>query len=146
MIRLVEARDVEKIISGELDVFKNTLGTMLYGEINSSYGRYYLMEIDDEFVGYIGRRVLDQVEVMNFYILPKYQGKGYGNELLEYVCNLVDKRNKEMILEVRKSNEKAIKLYEKFGFKKVGIRKKYYNNTDDAVIMTKDLTGVNYKS
>ena len=135
MIRLVEARDVEKIISGELEVFKKTLGTMLYGEINSSYGRYYLMEIDDEFIGYIGLRVLDQVEVMNFYILPKYQGKGYGNELLEYVCNLVDKRNKEMILEVRKSNEKAIKLYEKFGFKNIRIIKKYYDGVEDAIVM-----------
>ena len=42
-------------------------------------------------------------------------------------------------LEVNENNLDAIKLYEKFGFEKLGIRKKYYNNTDNALIMTKKL-------
>ena len=42
-------------------------------------------------------------------------------------------------LEVNSNNIAAIKLYEKFGFKAVGLRKKYYNNIDDAIIYTKEL-------
>lgn len=135
MIRRVLNEDVEKIIKGEIEVFGKTLGTMLYGEINSSYGRYYLYEIENEFIGYIGLRVLDQAEVMNFYILPRYQGKGYGRELLEYVCNLADNRMQEMILEVRKSNDRAISLYESVGFNKIRVIKKYYDGIEDAVVM-----------
>ena len=44
---------------------------------------------------------------------------------------------KNIYLEVNVENTQAIKLYEKFGFKNLGIRKKYYNNTTDAYIMTK---------
>ena len=44
---------------------------------------------------------------------------------------------KTFTLEVNVENTPAIKLYEKFGFKNLGIRKKYYNNTTDAYIMTK---------
>ena len=40
-------------------------------------------------------------------------------------------------LEVKEKNVPAIKLYEKYGFEKVGIRKKYYNGIDNAIIMTK---------
>ena len=43
---------------------------------------------------------------------------------------------KELTLEVNEHNLNAIKLYEKFGFIKVGLRKKYYNRTDNALIMT----------
>ena len=46
---------------------------------------------------------------------------------------------KSITLEVNSNNIPAQKLYENFGFKIVGIRKKYYNNTDNAIIMTKVL-------
>lgn len=135
MIRRVESSDVEKIIKGEMQVFNKTLGTMLYSEIASSYGRYFLIEDNSSFIGYIGLRVLDQVEVMNFYILPEYQGKKYGDELFKYVVDYAIKRNKEIILEVRKSNIKAIKLYEKYGLKQIRVIKNYYDGKEDAVVM-----------
>ena len=50
-----------------------------------------------------------------------------------------DKNIKALTLEVNSNNIPAQKLYEKFNFKRVGLRKKYYNNTDDAIIMTKQL-------
>lgn len=135
MIRKVEASDIERIINGEMEVFNKTLGTMLYSEISSTYGRYFLIEENDEFIGYIGLRVLDQIEVMNFYILPKFQGMGYGDKLFKYVADFADKIKKEIILEVRKSNDKAIKLYEKYGLSQIRIIKKYYDGKEDAVVM-----------
>ena len=44
-----------------------------------------------------------------------------------------------MNLEVNSKNQPAIELYQKFGFKQIGIRKKYYNMVDDAIIMQKEL-------
>ena len=72
---------------------------------------------------------------------PKYitiRGKGIGGEMLETLIDLCSDMNlKTFTLEVNVENTPAIKLYEKFGFKNLGIRKKYYNNTTDAYIMTK---------
>ena len=53
------------------------------------------------------------------------------------------KEIKEITLEVNSNNIPAKNLYEKFGFNVVGLRKKYYNNTYDAIIMTKNLKGEN---
>ena len=57
---------------------------------------------------------------------------------------LIDLAKKEkeinsITLEVNSINIPAIKLYEKFGFKNVGLRKKYYGQNQDAIIMTKEL-------
>ena len=66
------------------------------------------------------------------------RGKGIGGEMLETLIDLCSDMNlKTFTLEVNVENTPAIKLYEKFGFKNLGIRKKYYNNTTDAYIMTK---------
>jgi len=46
---------------------------------------------------------------------------------------------KKILLEVRKNNPTAIALYESSGFKITGIREKYYNNTEDAVLMEKKI-------
>ena len=52
--------------------------------------------------------------------------------------SLADEKNLAFLtLEVRKSNISAISLYKSFGFCEVGVRKKYYENTEDAVLMTK---------
>ena len=47
-----------------------------------------------------------------------------------------EKKLKDITLEVNVNNIPAINLYKKYNFKEVGIRKKYYNNSDDAIIMT----------
>ena len=64
----------------------------------------------------------------SFAILKQFQGNGIGKALLEFSLNSLDKNIFE--LEVRVSNEKAIKLYEKFGFKKVKILEDFYDDED----------------
>ena len=61
----------------------------------------------------------------------------YGSNLLEYIINFSkNQKAKSITLEVNEKNIPAIKLYEKYNFKTVGTRKKYYNNTYDAILMT----------
>lgn len=61
--------------------------------------------------------------------------------------NVTKKKIKYITLEVRASNEKAKRLYEKFGFKSLGVRKKYYqDNNEDAIIMwTENIFNESYK-
>ena len=88
--------------------------------------------------GYMGLwKIIDEGNVTNLAIHPDFRRKGAAKVLL---LNALDECYKEKIkyhtLEVRVSNLGAIKLYESFGFKSLGLRKKYYqNNNEDALIM-----------
>lgn len=63
----------------------------------------------------------------------------FGKKLLENLINEAKSKASLITLEVNTENEIAINLYKKYGFKNLGKRKKYYNNTFDAYIMTKYL-------
>lgn len=60
--------------------------------------------------------------------------------MLEELLKISKERQlKDITLEVNINNIPAINLYKKYGFEKVGVRKKYYNNLEDALIMTKKI-------
>ena len=74
----------------------------------------------------------------NIVVKKSCRGRGIGGELLESLIDLCgDLHMRTFTLEVDTENAPAIHLYEKFGFKNLGIRKKYYNGSRDAYIMTK---------
>ena len=80
---------------------------------------------------------MDEAHVTNISIHPDFQNKKLAHRL---ILSMIDECYREKIkyitLEVRVSNQKAINLYEKFGFKYLGLRKKYYqDNNEDALIM-----------
>ena len=65
---------------------------------------------------------------------------GIGSKLYLTLENKTKELNaREILLEVRKSNIKAQKFYEKFGFKEIFVRPKYYKNGEDALILRKEL-------
>ena len=99
---------------------------------------YIIAKINREIVGFAGViDTVDQLEITNIVVRKDFRKKGIGNELLTELIKLAKENGKEKItLEVNNTNLAAIKLYEKNGFKNVGFRKKYYNNTYDANIMT----------
>ena len=99
--------------------------------------------------GYMGLwKIIDEGHVTNLAIHPDFRRKGAAKVLL---LNALDECYREKIkyltLEVRVSNLGAIKLYESFGFKSLGLRKKYYqNNNEDALIMwSENIFSGNYK-
>lgn len=81
----------------------------------------------------------DEAYINNIAVLPKERQKGVGSALLSDILRFCKNMKCSFItLEVRESNSKAIKLYEKFGFEDVGTRKNYYNNPiENAKLMTK---------
>ena len=86
---------------------------------------------------------VDTADILNIVINPKYQKKGYGKSLFVYLIKGLKYRGiKDILLEVRKSNIKAIKFYLRLGFKKISVRKNYYmensnqlSERDDGIIM-----------
>jgi ribosomal-protein-alanine N-acetyltransferase len=94
-----------------------------------------------DLVGYvINSRYVDAWHVMNVAVAPEHQRRGVASALLERLFEST--RNDERrgyTLEVRVSNEDAIRLYEKLGFESRGIRRGYYtDNREDALIMWRD--------
>ena len=95
----------------------------------------------DHLVGYvINSRYVDAWHVMNVAVDPERQRRGIASQLLEHFFELTrDDERRGYTLEVRVSNEDAIRLYEKLGFESRGIRKGYYtDNREDALIMWRD--------
>ena len=98
---------------------------------------------DKEVVGFAGIiNIIDEINIMNIVVKKDKRGFKIGSRLLETIFKISKQlKAKTIILEVNKKNLPAIKLYQKYGFKQVGLRKKYYNNTDDAILMTKTNQG-----
>ncbi|WP_291327663.1 ribosomal protein S18-alanine N-acetyltransferase [Desulfovibrio sp. UCD-KL4C] len=88
-------------------------------------------------VGYLAySMVLDEMEVLNLGVHPDYRKHGIARELM--LALLKQCRDADIVkglLDVKKSNIPAISLYESLGFKQVGVRKKYYPDTNEDAIL-----------
>jgi [ribosomal protein S18]-alanine N-acetyltransferase len=93
----------------------------------------------DYIVGYVGMWLMvDQAHIVAIAVRDTYRGRGLGELLLAEAIELSLANHQESVtLEVRKSNDVAQALYEKYRFLKVGVRKRYYSdNHEDAIVMT----------
>ncbi len=100
--------------------------------------RYYLVSyVGDTMVGYAGLMFSgDDAHVTNIAVDPAWQGRGVATEMMLDLAILAHDRGcTAMTLEVRHTNTAAQNLYRRFGFVPAGVRKKYYENKDDAIIM-----------
>lgn len=103
--------------------------------LEKPYCTFEVLEIDGVIVGYYSFYNLGgEAYINNIAVKPEYQGKGYGKLLLNRLVEKAKEGASAITLEVRKSNLRAQNLYESAGFKNKGIRPKFYNNTEDAVI------------
>jgi ribosomal-protein-alanine N-acetyltransferase len=96
---------------------------------------------DDQLAGYlIISRYVDAWHVMNIAVAPQFRRRGIATALLQKLFEQTeDGSRRGYTLEVRVSNEGAIKLYERLGFTARGTRRGYYtDNREDALIMWRD--------
>lgn len=101
----------------------------------------FVSEESGRIVGYVGAVYsCDVADIALIAVHPDYRRRGIAFELLKNAeSELMKFGIKNLFLEVRKSNATARSLYLKFGFIDVGERKKYYENTEDAIVMLKVL-------
>lgn len=106
---------------------------------------YLVVRVGDDVVAYGGIWLMvDEAHVTTFAVDPAWRRQGVGETLLLALLDLAVARHaREATLEVRLSNVPARRLYEKYGFRPVGLRPRYYSdNGEDALIMTTEpLTG-----
>lgn len=107
-------------------------------EIQNPLAHYLIATSNDEVIGFVGVWiVVGEANITNIAVSSNFRGQGVANLLMTSALKLCKENDvTEMNLEVRASNITAQKLYEKFGFIKEGVRKKYYeDNKEDAILM-----------
>lgn len=111
---------------------------ILESEIANINSRYIVAKCNEEIVGFAGLiLIVDEVNIMNVVVKKEKRMHGIGNLLVKNLIKISkDLKAKSITLEVNINNKPAINLYKKFKFEEIGLRKKYYNNIDDALIMT----------
>ena len=122
----------------EQDSFKEPWSKEAYEkEILNPLANYRVITIDDKVVAYGGFwKILDEADINNIAVKKEFRQMGFGKMRMNALIEDAKSQNiKAMTLEVRVTNESAIALYKKLGFKEAGIRKNYYSDKEDALIM-----------
>ena len=133
-MNLGDFQEIEPIYNLEFDDFWKPQN--LKSELQNVSSKYIVAKENGEIVGFAGIWYsVDDAHITNIVVRKSYRNKGIGSLLLEKLIELA-KTKTSLTLEVNTKNEIAQKLYLKYGFKNLGITKKYYDGIEDAYIMT----------
>ena len=139
IIRKMDISDlnsISDILEIDFDNFWNY--NVFKSELENSSSTYFVALINNEIVGFGGIwKCSDEFHITNIVVKKNKRNLHIGSKILEKLIEVSKNENAtSMTLEVNKNNIPAIKLYSKYNFLNVGLRKNYYNGTDDAIIMT----------
>ena len=157
MIRLFNVADLESALLIENQSFTHPWSELMFREElgRGNVSRCFVAEVtldnspsddalsrrENEIGGYImSWLVADELHINNLAVSPAFRGLGLASKLVEHALDDAKKKGAVWCqLEVRSDNMPARSLYRKFGFREIGVRKGYYQDGEDAVVMGKDL-------
>ena len=146
IIRRADEGDIDAIAAMEILCFSDPWSresvAAEFSGLNPT--RYYAAEEEGTLIGYAGVwEICPEGYITNVAVHPGHRRKGVASALLAQL--LADEETAgitDVTLEVRVSNEAAIALYSSFGFETKGLRKKYYSDGEDALIMWREAGAV----
>lgn len=134
--------DIDRMLTIEESVYTHPWSRGNFTDsLISEYQAFGLRDREQEIFAYfIVMPVLDELHLLNFAVDLAYQGQGYAKILMERLFAYASEHAcASILLEVRRSNERAIAVYENAGFTSIGVRKGYYpaygNQREDAIVM-----------
>lgn len=138
-IEPMQLADVEQVAALDEKCFPTPWSESAYiTEVHNHSAYYVVARLGEKVVGYAGAwLIMDESHITTIGVDPKYQRQGIGERLLANLLREAIRRGIERsTLEVRKFNHVAQRLYRKYGFHAVAVRKGYYtDNNEDAIIM-----------
>ena len=145
--RSMQLADIHVVHDLETELFPHDAWplALFHSELTHEDTRWYwVVESEAEpgrVIGYAGLMYLSPIaDIQTIAVHPDYEGQGIGSSLLQRMISESIRRGAEAImLEVRKDNERATRLYERFGFETIGERPRYYGDGADAAVMRKEL-------
>ncbi|NDE88825.1 MAG: ribosomal-protein-alanine N-acetyltransferase, partial [Micrococcales bacterium] len=146
IIREATSKDLAGIMALEQKCFVKDAWSadVMESEITAEHTYYIVCLVEDLIVGYAGLSKLeasDQADIQTIATDPSVRGRGYGRAMMNALTAKAKELGaKEIFLEVRADNVIAQKLYSVFGYKRIGIRKNYYQPDNvDAFVMQTDI-------
>jgi ribosomal-protein-alanine N-acetyltransferase len=141
-IRAMNAADLDQVLAIEQASFSTPWKREHFeSELSGSYSFPFVAEFDGKVVGYVCLMSLfEEAQILDIAVNPDQRGRGVALELMALAEVVAREKQAEILaLEVRASSAPAISLYERCGFKRTGVRTKYYDAGEDAVLMEKNL-------
>ena len=132
--------DIPKIVEIEKVCFSDPWTVEAFESgMSNPFFHSVLLEDGGQVCGYACQFVIfEDAEILNLAVSPAYRRKGLGRELLKELESYAkEKQAERTLLEVREGNLPARSLYEAWGFKAFGVRKNYYEDGENAVLMEK---------
>lgn len=138
MITTATLEDIDyifKISSTFTDYFKNKID--IENIINSNIDDILVYKLNNQIIGFVHiLSTIDSIDLINIGVDQEHRNKHIGTNLLQYVIiNNAIKDNKNIFLEVKETNINAIKLYENNEFKTIYVRKQYYKDNTNCLVM-----------
>jgi len=137
-IRRLSYADLPQVIAIERRSFPTPWSLAMFVlELSKPSGICLAVTRADELIAYLVCSRYDRVwHIMNVAVDPAQRRRGLATTLLHELLDRVDDEQAQYTLEVRQSNDGAIALYRRFGFRAAGLRRRYYqDNGEDALIM-----------
>lgn len=132
---LKDFENIQDIFTSDFDSFWSP--SILKQELLCDNSYFIVAKNKSEIIGFAGfKALLDTADLMNIVVKKSYRNQGIGSLLLKELMHLFYSFSlSSLYLEVNENNFPAIRLYQKFGFKKIDVRKNYYPNHQNAIIM-----------
>lgn len=141
-VRPMTEADLDTVLAIEQACFPRAWSRQHFqAELASPHATAVVAEQDGRVAGYLCLYVLlDEAEILNVAVDPTLRRSGIGAALVSWACVEARQRGAGVLrLEVRATSAPAIALYQRFGFVGSGVRKAYYENGIDAVLMDLNL-------
>lgn len=141
-IRRMTLEHLDEVLNIERRVFYDSWSrnSFRFEILTNNYSLPLVLLWEGRVIGYtIIWIIFEEFHIANFAIDPEFHHQGFGSYFLDEALKRAEGLE-YALLEVRQNNHAAIRLYEKFGFKKIAVRYGYYSNGDNALIMKKILS------
>ncbi len=138
----MQKEDLERVLIIEQASFTQPYSRDLFEEeLQLDLAHPCVLKVGEALVGFVDYWIVkEEMHLINIAVDPAYRRLGLGSFMMEYLLRTsLEKGIQKIFLDVRTSNVAARALYQKFGFEKVGLRKRYYSdNNEDALVMIKE--------
>ena len=144
-IRTMNYSDLSQVIRVEIKAYPHPWTLGIFRDCLRVGHHAWVMLLDQKVVGYaVVMLSPGEAHILNICVDPDYQAKGLGRHLLRHLIKSTNQTDIDMVLlEVRRSNTRAQRLYQSEGFHELGVRKAYYpakDGREDAIILARYLS------
>ena len=132
-------QDVDAIWEIEQSVFSSpwSRDQLAHELVANPNAGHWVLDDGGSIIGFIMSYIVQyEVQIINIAVRLSHQYRGYGKRILSKYLSQFNKKT-YLLLEVRESNLPAYQLYSHFGFEQIDIRRKYYHDGEDAIVMAK---------